>query len=133
MVATLLVRGILAGIVAGLLCFGFLKLYGEPQVDRAIAFEAQLDEGKAAANVRKHRVTFELASTVFQDPRLFTVADLEHSEIEKRWFSIGWASNGVLLCVAYLWLESDPAMIKIRLISAREATSSEVRYYKESL
>jgi len=53
MVATLLVRGILAGIVAGLLCFGFLKLYGEPQVDRAIAFEAQLDEGKAAADKAK--------------------------------------------------------------------------------
>jgi hypothetical protein len=35
------------GIVAGLLSFGFLKLYGEPQVDRAIAFETQMDETKA--------------------------------------------------------------------------------------
>jgi hypothetical protein len=36
-----------------LLSFGFLKLYGEPQVDRAIAFETQLDEAKAAAERAK--------------------------------------------------------------------------------
>jgi hypothetical protein len=48
MVRTLLVRGMLIGIVAGLISFGFLKVYGEPQVDRAIAFETQMDEAKAA-------------------------------------------------------------------------------------
>lgn len=46
MVRTFLVRGMLVGIVAGLLSFGFLKVYGEPQVDSAIAFEAQMDEAK---------------------------------------------------------------------------------------
>jgi hypothetical protein len=49
MVRTFLVRGMLVGIVAGLLSFGFLKVYGEPQVDRAVAFETQQDEAKAAA------------------------------------------------------------------------------------
>jgi putative cobalt transporter subunit CbtA len=49
MVRTLLVRGMLAGVVAGLLSFGFLKVYGEPPVDRAITFEAQMDEAKTAA------------------------------------------------------------------------------------
>lgn len=48
-----LVRGMLVGILAGLLSFGFLKLYGEPQVDRAIAFETRLDEAKAAAERAK--------------------------------------------------------------------------------
>jgi predicted cobalt transporter CbtA len=47
MVRTFLVRGMLVGIVAGLLSFGFLKVYGEPQVDRAIAFEERMDEEKA--------------------------------------------------------------------------------------
>jgi predicted cobalt transporter CbtA len=47
MVRTFLVRGMLVGIVAGLLSFSFLKIYGEPQVDRAIAFEEQMDEAKA--------------------------------------------------------------------------------------
>jgi predicted cobalt transporter CbtA len=49
MVGALLVRGMLAGIVAGLLSFGFLKIYGEPQVDRAIAFETQQDTAKVTA------------------------------------------------------------------------------------
>jgi hypothetical protein len=43
----------LVGIVAGLLSFGFLNVYGEPQVDRAIAFETQMDEAKAAADRAK--------------------------------------------------------------------------------
>jgi predicted cobalt transporter CbtA len=42
----------LIGIVAGLLCFSFLKIVGEPQVDRAIAFETQLDEAKARAEAQ---------------------------------------------------------------------------------
>jgi predicted cobalt transporter CbtA len=49
MAGTLLLRGMLIGIIAGLLCFAFLKIVGEPQVDRAIAFETQLDEAKAKA------------------------------------------------------------------------------------
>ncbi len=53
MVRTLLVRGMLVGILAGLLSFGFLKVYGEPQVDHAIAFETQLDQAKAAADKAK--------------------------------------------------------------------------------
>lgn len=53
MVRALLVRGMLVGIVAGLLSFGFLKIYGEPQVAVAIAFETQMDEAKAAAEHAK--------------------------------------------------------------------------------
>ena len=53
MVRALLVRGMLVGILAGLLSFGFLKVYGEPQVDHAIAFETQLDQAKAAADKAK--------------------------------------------------------------------------------
>jgi predicted cobalt transporter CbtA len=49
MVRTFLVRGMLVGIVAGLLSFAFLKVYGEPQVERAIGFETQQDEAKEAA------------------------------------------------------------------------------------
>jgi predicted cobalt transporter CbtA len=46
MVRTFLVRGMLVGIVAGMLSFAFLKIYGEPQVDRAVAFETQQEESK---------------------------------------------------------------------------------------
>jgi len=49
MVRSLLVRGMLVGVAAGLLTFVFLKIYGEPQVDIAVAFEAQMEAAKAAA------------------------------------------------------------------------------------
>ncbi len=96
-------------------------------------FQFEWDEVKADANVRKHGVSFEVACTVFNDPRLLTLADLEHSEIEERWFSIGCASNGAMLSVAYLWTEADPEPTKIRLISARTATRTEIRHYQEGL
>ena len=46
MVGKLLVRGMIAGIAAGLLTFGFAKVFGEPQVDQAISFEEKLDAAK---------------------------------------------------------------------------------------
>jgi len=95
-------------------------------------FQFEWDEIKAAANLRKHGVSFELACTVFNDPRLLTAADLEHSGTEERWFSIGSASNGAMLSVVYLWPESDPATIKMRLISARKAAQMEMRHYQEN-
>jgi Probable cobalt transporter subunit (CbtA) len=46
MVRTLLCWGMLVGIVAGLLSFGYAKILGEPLVDRAITFEDQIDRAK---------------------------------------------------------------------------------------
>ena len=96
-------------------------------------FEFEWDETKAAANLRKHDVSFELACTVFHDPRILTAADLEHNEHEERWFSIGCANNGLMLSVVYIWSQSTSATASIRLISARQASRTEVRHYKESL
>jgi hypothetical protein len=50
-VGKLLARGMLVGVLAGILSFGFLKIVGEPQVDRAIAFESAMDEAKAQAKI----------------------------------------------------------------------------------
>ena len=93
-------------------------------------FQFEWDEVKANANIRKHGVAFDLARTIFNDRRLLTAADLEHSETEERWFSIGCASSGVMLTVVYLWSEADPAATKIRIVSARKATQTEIRYYQ---
>jgi uncharacterized protein len=92
-------------------------------------YQFEWDEAKAAANVFKHGISFELASTIFADPGLLTVADLEHSEIEERWFSIGVASDGRILSIVYLWSEPEPRVTKIRLISARRATPTEISHY----
>jgi hypothetical protein len=51
MVGTLILRGIIIGIVAGLLAFGWAKTFGEPSVNTAIAFEKSKDEAKAKAAV----------------------------------------------------------------------------------
>ena len=93
-------------------------------------FQFEWDEVKAATNARKHGVSFDHARTVFSDPLLLTIADLEHSQNEERWFSIGRADNGSVLSVAYLWLEAG--ITKIRIISARKATRTEMRQYEES-
>jgi len=49
MVGSLILRGLFVGLVAGLLAFGCAKLIGEPQVDKAIAYEAQRDAAKGEA------------------------------------------------------------------------------------
>lgn len=46
MVGSLLMRGMLVGLLAGFLCFGFARVFGEPQIDRAIAVEEQIDRAK---------------------------------------------------------------------------------------
>jgi len=95
-------------------------------------FEFEWDEAKAASNFRKHGVSFELASSIFGDPRILTLADTSHSESEDRWFSVGLASNGIPMSIAYLWTESVTGLVKIRLITARRATASEICYYTEN-
>jgi hypothetical protein len=97
------------------------------------AFNSSGTRSRLRKNIRKHRVPFDLASTVFQDARLLTVADLEHSEEEERWFSVGCAASGAILSVVYLWSEGDPNVTKIRLISARSASRNERRQYEAQL
>jgi hypothetical protein len=72
MVTAFLVRGMFIGVLAGLLAFGFAKVFGEPQVDRAIAFEEQMDRAKGEPPEpelvsRKMQSTFGLltATTVY--------------------------------------------------------------------
>lgn len=55
MTGALLARGLVVGLVAGLLAFAFAKIVGEPSVDRAIAFEAQMDEMKRDAAIAAHQ------------------------------------------------------------------------------
>ncbi len=95
-------------------------------------FQFEWDAVKAEANLRKHGVSFEVASSIFTDPQMLTVADSTHSESEERWFSIGLARNGVPMSVAYLWADSGIGLIKIRLITARRSTATEIGFYTES-
>ena len=97
------------------------------------SFSSSGTKSRQPPNVYKHGVSFELAATIFHDPRIVTVADLVHSETEERWLSVGIAANGSILCIVYLWSESEPLVTKIRIISAREATPAEAKQYEEGL
>jgi uncharacterized DUF497 family protein len=88
------------------------------------------DEVKAQSNLAKHRVTFAQASTVMLDPLALTVFDATHSEIEDRWFTLGQTSEGLVLAVSHTYQNIDADTVRIRLISAREATRRERQQYE---
>ncbi len=81
---------------------------------------------KAAMNVRKHRVSFAEARTVFDDLNVIIKPDTEHSEDEERSKALGFSSKGRLLVVVFT--ERGHA---IRIISARKATDDESESYGE--
>jgi uncharacterized protein len=83
------------------------------------------DPGKARANLRKHGVSFEEATTVFADALSLTISDPDHSETEARFLDLGLSHQGRLLVVSYTEREDQ-----IRIISARLASRVEKRTYE---
>ena len=84
------------------------------------------DSDKATANVRKHRVSFNEASTVFGDALSVSGRDLEHSVSEARLVTIGLSSEAHILVVCH----TDRGSV-IRIFSARLATRKEKKIYEE--
>jgi uncharacterized DUF497 family protein len=89
------------------------------------------DENKARENLKKHKVSFEEAKTVFNDPLLITFPDEEHSENEERYISIGTSATSKILLVIHTEREASEETLIIRIISCRQATASERRTYEE--
>jgi uncharacterized DUF497 family protein len=75
---------------------------------------------------------FEQAASVFLDALALTVFDEAHSAYEERWFTLGYASYGVLLAVAHTYQTTSLANTRIRIISARPATKQEQRFYADN-
>jgi len=59
------------------------------------------DDRKATANLRKHSVSFEEATTALADPLAITGADPDHSIGETRWITFGLSNRGRLLALAH--------------------------------
>lgn len=89
------------------------------------------DENKARENLKKHKVSFEEAKTVFNDRFLFTFADEEHSENEQRYINIGTSAASKVLLVIHTEGEVTEETLIIRIISCRKATASERRTYEQ--
>ena len=80
---------------------------------------------KAAANLAKHKVSFDEASTVFGDPLAVTIDDPDSSTDENRLLTKGMSQRSKLLVVAHTYEEGV-----VRIISARRATRNERRQYE---
>ena len=80
------------------------------------------DEEKNAINKQKHKISFETAAHVFDDPEYIEMYDFEHSVDEDRFIAIGRV--GEIIFVVFTERRD-----KIRLISARLATDAERRLY----
>lgn len=85
------------------------------------------DETKAAINLRKHKVSFEEASTVFADDLALAGRDPDHSIEEHRYITFGISNKNRLLLVAHTDRGS-----KIRIISARLASRAERKMYEDN-
>jgi len=82
---------------------------------------------KAAANLRKHVVSFDEAATVFADLLSHVYPDIDHSDDETRFLIIGMSQTGRVLVVSH----TDRGET-VRIISAREATRKERIFYEEN-
>ena len=85
------------------------------------------DETKASANRKKHKVSFEEAQTVFEDPKALRIYDPDHSEEEDRFLLLGLSSGLRMLVVCHCYRERDE---QIRIVSARKATKTESSTYE---
>lgn len=88
--------------------------------------EFKWDKRKEAANLADHGVSFDEAKTVFEDSLYVDFYDPDHSEDEDRYLIVGESRRGRLLIISY----TERGDI-VRLISARDVTSSERKAYEE--
>jgi len=86
------------------------------------------DPVKNRSNKRKHGLSFEAASFVFQDPFLLSVPDDRYASEEERWQTLGAIQESVIY-VAHTVREDDHDKEIIRIISARAASPHESRRY----
>ena len=84
------------------------------------------DGTKAESNLKKHKISFEEAQTVFSDPNARMIYDPEHSGKEDRFIILGISSGLRVLVVCHCYTEDD---MVIRIISARKANKNEQKQY----
>ena len=88
------------------------------------------NQTKNRANQAKHKVSFETASLVFDDPHHLSIQD-RYEQGEERWKTLGMIDGVVLLLVAHTVLEDKQEEV-IRIISVRKATKTERRIYEQA-
>lgn len=84
------------------------------------------DSRKAAANLKKHGVSFQEAATIFGDPLSITFQDPDHSENEDRHVTFGLSLQNRLLVVSHTERNN-----RTRIINARPMDRKERIIYEE--
>ncbi len=84
------------------------------------------DQNNNLANIKKHGISFEEAENVFFDDNARLIPDPEHSISEERFIILGVTNKLRFLVVVHTYKEDDNV---IRIISARKATKTELKYY----
>jgi predicted cobalt transporter CbtA len=107
MVGKLLVRGMLAGVAAGLITFAFARVVGEPQVDQAISFEEKADAAKEAAQGHQHEHEEELVSRPTQAGLGLATGVIAYG-----------AAIGGLFALTFAYLNGRVGRIGVRALSA---------------
>jgi uncharacterized DUF497 family protein len=92
--------------------------------------EFSWDEKKFQQNLKKHKISFEEAKTVFGDENARLIEDPDHSEDEDRFILIGLSFALKVLTVVHCYRDNE---YNIRIISARKSTKNEEKQYKEFL
>jgi len=88
------------------------------------------DETKNKANLKKHKISFEEAKSVFGDPHGRLIPDPDHSSNEERYILLGLSDELKILVVCHCYRKSSTV---IRIISARKALRHEKNEYERWL
>lgn len=87
------------------------------------------DDAKARTNRAKHKISFELAKDVWDDPLHMIVRD-RFENGEERWHALGVVGTVTVLVVVHVYPAGEQGQI-VRIIGARKATSHERRRYEQ--
>ena len=90
------------------------------------SLQFEWDNRKAAANLKKHGVSFEEARSVFLDDRARLIDDPDHSDDEERFVLLGLSTSLRLLLVCHCYRREGNI---IRIVSARKASTRESKAY----
>lgn len=86
------------------------------------------DNNKNRVNIRKHRIDFSEAKSIFDDPLQVSVNDPDHSSEERRYVTLGTSARNRLLIVAHTFDDDT-----IRIVTARKPNRRERLNYEEGV
>ena len=96
-------------------------------LDQITGFE--WDDGNSRKSADKHDVSQAEAESIFFNDPLIVIADLKHSETERRFHALGRTAQDRLLHITFT-LRQNGTMI--RVISARDMHGKERKVYEQA-